>query len=412
MVDSGNIPVFEDLNTAADYVLAQERSMMSSDPWRQSAGLSRDSHLTPFSSYFNNAPEDKFIYNSLMSGRFCFKPNLRERKCLFRGQTGFHDPCTPGMFRDRNQKYFIKESVSYQELYLLILSHPLVQLMDLGVEIDGSNYQFETNLYGLAQHYYNKTTLIDLTSDIEVAKFFACCEYHSDTDSYTPIEDETGQGVLYYYEIDAQTDFKPGLAPEGVLKKSPLSTIGLQVFPRSGRQKGFLYNLDPGENFNSVSRLHCVAFKHKADISRNVFAQHNGGAKLLPDDILSDHWLKYYSHIRYLSENALEVNHRFNANKTIEKLRSELMAAGVRTKFYRPCFTEEELSHYYDESRDLWRDMWSQVYIPGDRTNRLLESFMQIPDREEYRWAFEPGHNHSIDYRNGYLLKRFESCLH
>lgn len=56
------------------------------------------------------------------------------------------------------------------------------------------------------------------------------------TDSYSPIIDENHKvGVLYYYAIDYFKDFKPQLNGE------QLSTIGLQVFPRSGEQKGFLY---------------------------------------------------------------------------------------------------------------------------------------------------------------------------
>ena len=40
-------------------------------------------------------------------------------------------------------------------MFYLILSHPLVQLLDLGVVLNGELVRFEMNLYGLIQHYYN-----------------------------------------------------------------------------------------------------------------------------------------------------------------------------------------------------------------------------------------------------------------
>lgn len=46
------------------------------------------------------------------------------------------------------------------------------------------------NLYGLTQHYYNKSCLLDLTSNPQVAAFFATSIYDAKTDSYIPIVDE------------------------------------------------------------------------------------------------------------------------------------------------------------------------------------------------------------------------------
>ena len=60
-----------------------------------------------------------------------------------------------------------------------------------------------------------------------------------------------GVGVLYCYDLDIVQDF--GIRQDG--RKSALSTIGLQVFPRSGRQKGVLYDLRTNEDFNQVESV-------------------------------------------------------------------------------------------------------------------------------------------------------------
>lgn len=75
-------------------------------------------------------PSDAFIVNQLMSGKFSIKPNLYGRKFLFRGQSKYYDVCTPGLFRNPKQSYFLKELIQYDELRAVLATHPLVQLFE------------------------------------------------------------------------------------------------------------------------------------------------------------------------------------------------------------------------------------------------------------------------------------------
>ena len=250
----GNENVFENILQARDYILKHEEEVLANDKTRQKAPICcpfsdftklfeeqsiriipPDSLEYPCAAYFNDADDSKFIMNKLMSGRYALKPNLRNHKFLFRGETEFHSPCKPSLFRDPKKKYFLDYMIHGDEMFYLILSHPLVQLLDLGVVLNGELVRFEMNLYGLIQHYYNKSALLDLTSDMNVALFFATQKYDWKTDSYSPLTDESHEpGVLYFYDIDPFRDFQ--MQPNEEL----LSTIGLQVFPRSGRQRGFI----------------------------------------------------------------------------------------------------------------------------------------------------------------------------
>ena len=50
--------------------------------------------------------------------------------------------------------------------------HPIVQLLGIkGFELCGHPMKLQANLYGLAQHYYNKTTEVDFSSSLDVAAF-------------------------------------------------------------------------------------------------------------------------------------------------------------------------------------------------------------------------------------------------
>lgn len=218
---NGKEIIFEDVDEALKYVLQQEKVSLENDEYRQKPPfmvstpclfnylfepremgreISTDSLDSPFSAYFNEASNDEvFIMNRLLSGRYSLKPNLKNRHYLFRGESEFHSPCKPNLFRNSRQNYYIEEVTRVNEMLLLLLSHPLVQLLDLGVMLHGEKYRFEMNLYGLTQHYYNKSCLLDLTSNPQVAAFFATSMYDAKNDSYVPIVDENHEnGILYY----------------------------------------------------------------------------------------------------------------------------------------------------------------------------------------------------------------------
>lgn len=419
---TGNDHIFDNIEQALDFVLYQEGKALAADVYRQKAPEMRlfpdlsvppipvDSLAYPLSAWFNDAVYDKFVMTRLYSGRYSLKPNLRHRKYLFRGESEFHQPCKPNLFRNPQQKRFTAELAKGQEMMLLMLSHPLVQLLDMGVELGGEVFQFEMNLFGLTQHYYNKSSLLDLTSSPEVATFFATTKYDWDTDTYAPIEDETLEpGVLYYYSLDINEDFGK---PAGILK-SPLSTIGLQVFPRSGRQKGFLYDLRTNENFNDVPRLNAVRFRHKAAIARRICAQFHDGADLFPNDILTKHWKREGRDNKVLSNRTVKMNQLFNSDMTLPQIDAEIRSLGYDIQDYRPAFTPEELNEYYDavQNKGYWTDFCRQIHIPGDKTGAMMSDLQNLPNNSKYRWAFERDDNHVTDYSKGYVMRQVKECL-
>ena len=426
---TGNEYIFGNIYQARDYILEQERNALKADARRQKPLMCVPANVDftkpftpdavqpipvdnldyPFSGYFNNAPENAFIMKRLFSGRYAFEPNLKCRKYLFRGETEFHSPCRPNLYRDPGKKYFLDSMIHGDEMFRLILSHPLVQLLDLGVDLDGRHYRFEMNLYGLIQHYYNKSALLDLTSDIDVALFFATQEYDWESDTYSPIVDENHEcGVLYYYDIDVFRDFRK--QADGEL----LSTIGLQVFPRSGRQSGFLYQCGKDRNFNELPQLKAFRFKHAADIAREIYEKMDGGKKLFPRDILQLHWRNAVRDENKVSVDAVKINLTRNPHETVksitDKLRNDYR---IDVDEYKPVLTTEELHEYYESMKDgrVWREFCSQIFIPGDTGGRMMADLLNVPNKEEYKWAFVEGIDHSVEYDKGYLLKKYKHIL-
>lgn len=417
---TGNEYIFDNIDDALNYVLDTEQRAMTQDAHRQAPPtmvraydmkmMPVDSLDYPLSAWFNNADADKFVMTRLLSGRYSLKPNLRHRKFLFRGESEFHNPCKPNMSRNPHQRRFTAEMIRGQEMRILMMSHPLVQLLDLGVELCDMVYRFEMNLFGLTQHYYNKTSFLDLTSDPQVAVFFATTKYDWKTDTYSPIEDEDSKpGVLYYYSLNIDEDF--GVQNDG--RRSPLSTIGLQVFPRSGRQRGFLYDLRPNDNFNDVARVNAVRFRHKADIARRIFTQYGGGKNLFPDDILMQYWSRENKDKNVISNRTVLMNSKDNSQMTLAEVEREVRSLGFDIRDYVPRFTREELDAYYAAVKEggLWTDFCSKIHIPGDKKGEMMQALLSLPSDPRYRWAFERDDSHVTEFEKGYVMRVYRECL-
>ena len=188
---------------AADYLRRMDNELVESDPDQNffddnipHASFNFYSHLT-VPEVDTHAPAyypspisgHSFVVNRLFGlhskrdNLYSLKPNLYRQRLLFRGQhEDFWDnanhcyTCKPSIYRVPKACY-IEDNIWTNELEVIIRTHPLVKMFDAGINLLGKEFVFEQAIYGLSQHYYNKTALLDLTSDIEAVKFFAVTKY-------------------------------------------------------------------------------------------------------------------------------------------------------------------------------------------------------------------------------------------
>lgn len=393
---------FRNVLEACDFIQEEEKNAYQADFFHNTVLANRHFNYLPDKNIYNvvwadgklaychpEVPTDGFLVNQLVSGRFSLKPNLYGRKFLFRGQNKYYERCMPGLFRDNEQNYFLKENILYNELRAILSTHPLVKLFESGIELWHDIFRFEVNYGGLAQHYYSKTSFLDLTSDIEAAKFFAVTQYDNKTDEYSPYTKD-GLGVIYYYEISEPSAFMPKCG-------QCLSTIGKQVFMRSGSQHGFLLNMDKGVNFNSLPQVHKVFFKHDASVSEQVFIQSKKGELYFPWDILQEQWkrvLASFEENPSVSMEAvrLDVKDNIGKNETkgsiIRKL-SYMYGIGV-DKQRIPCFDTDLLDRYYaDIKNGWWQDVFCKdLYFAASDGIVYKDMLMKVPIEERYHRFF------------------------
>lgn len=400
---------FQNVDEAAAYILKLEKDRLNNDPYRQEIdheqyfydsqhGVFRIPWASDNVSYYplKGASGSSFVVNQLSQRpghyneipRFSIKPSLAHNKFLFRGQSKFYDNCVPSLFRNKDnvrQHQYVDEVIQINEFEVLLRQHPLVKLFERGFYLLHDFFRFRVDYTGLSQHYYTHTPLLDLTSDIEVAKFFAVTWLDMNNDCY---EKYTGNelGVLYYYDLEPDAfKFRKG-------RKYLVETIGKQPFMRSGNQSGFLICLDDTMDFNTLPEVRYVFFRHDNDITNRIFADSENGNKYMPHEMLRTHWYKRMSNekaMKEISTEALKLNFENNKDVSHKSIIKKLKSKGFHISPKNiPYFTKEELDIYYSGALDFWKEFCSNVHIYSPEGALLHKHLENLPNDPRYRWAF------------------------
>lgn len=397
---------FEDVNEAFEYISNLEKDAYKNDELLNDIAAQqyfydlnfhqfRVPWACPYVSFYNDAdiPSNGFIVNQNqphpdMKFHFTLKPNLQGKKFLYRGQSqDYPKPCTPNIFRDETKSYFLDDIIWSQEMELLLQTHPLVKLLEEGVEIMHDHFSILMNLGGLAQHYYHKTRFLDLTSDVDAAKFFATTNYCSKTDEYMPVHDTDKLGLIYCYELQMPFAFIPH-------KDYELSVIGKQVFMRSGAQHGFLLGMNRGMDLKKMPQVKKFFFRHRAEVSDDIYRQSDYGHRYFTMDILEEAWKEEYKkrlEDGIVSADTVRLNVSRNPGETFYSICKKLNEKGIVVdNTYHPHFAPDLLDKYYKSIKEgWWEDFCSDIYFYGGDNALYKDCLMRIPKREEYKWAFE-----------------------
>jgi len=208
--------------------------------------------------------QGKFFQLKMPSGEVRLTP-YQPSIWLYRGQTADYGECLPSLHRNEPSELdFLIARIKQIQFESVLLDHPAV--------IDIIKSDFHVNFNGLAQHYSLKTELLDLTSDISVAAFFATCSYSSEANQYVP-QTDSPIGVVYKTLQLALSTPEPNA-------KLKFDIVGLQPFYRPAEQKAYSYEFYPGETFPA----HKLFFKQSKKQSEKIYEMFEGGKKLFPED--------------------------------------------------------------------------------------------------------------------------------
>lgn len=397
---------FDNIEQAAKWLKDTENEAFQNDGLMQdianqqyfydlNCGHFRIAWASPYVAHLkNDYPPKSFVISQMasMQGQmpfFCFKPNMYKHKFLYRGQSNHYEgiPCVPNLFRDKShndKRYYLDFMIFSQEMELLIKSLPLVQFMESGFELLHDIFKIRINYPGIAQHYYNKSYFLDLTSDLDVAKFFAVTTYDREHDVYSPILNSDYIGVLYYYNIEYPNAFQQH---EGYALKN----IGKQPFMRSGAQSGFLLEMDYGVDFKKLPEVNAVYFKHDAQLANAIFEKSNKGKDFFGEDILQHAWhdrFKQRFRDKVVSKETIKLNVKRNSGETEDSITQKLAECGISVDDYTPCFTPDELYSLYDHIEEWWSAFCNDIYFASSDGEWYRDEMKELSHRPEYREYF------------------------
>lgn len=331
--------------------------------------------------------------------RYSLKPNLFHSNFLFRGQSQDYGSLKANLFRDEQKSYFLDDNIKVNEFAAFIAQHPLVQLLGIkGFDLLGKNTKFQANLYGLAQHYYNRTPLLDFSSSIEIAAFFATTTMDPNTRSYIPIDNGYESiGIIYALPISTSLAYNR-------MYGADVSSIGKQFcFQFPEKQLGFLVQSRHADN-NLINHKYLLKFRfhHNKQITKEIYESFNRGLSIAPPNLLEHYWKKRddKNSSFSVSNKAIELNAYFNKKEespdSIRRKLSEYKFENGQPKFIFsnqdwPEFPREILEDYWNNIKNGWweDEFCKNIHFPFDDNARMKKALINLPMDPRYRSAFK-----------------------
>lgn len=337
-------------------------------------------HRGPFTPIVND--EDLFILTRT-NMMYSIKPNITRQGAIFGWMNSF-DISHPENFKasifEEENPNFLLNNVIKEDVEILFESHPLYKLLQDGINLPKLRRPITVyNPYGVAHAYGLKSTLISLTSSLDIAAFHACHKFCPKENRFIPITDSDKSGLIFIFELSAPFSMIPNL-----------STIGMQPFQRPGLNRLFAFQTNPNTNFCALPFVKGFQFRQTKESSSYFSNLFNHGASLIPDELVSH---KIVAHLRqnHFSEKAFVRNLHFNPHDNPTHNLAKLKSCGyTMDRQYSCVFSPQELKTiWFDDVERRWKDFWNIVVTPM-LTDEQREILLDLPNNSDYRSYFMP----------------------
>lgn len=206
-------------------------------------------------------------------GKIIFKSGLEFSYNQYRGQIKHYNlKCGANLFRcDKLEDKFIEvcRTIAFE---IFLDKHPFIQFINTFQD------EIYINKTAIAQHYELKTPYLDLTSNFDVASFFATCELING--EYKPYKGKE-LGVIYVFNEVLNHGINQGW-------DSNFENIGWQPLPRPEQQRASTYRLKQSENFANLKYVKSFLFLHNRTQSKEIWKKFDKGKILFPKDSIKN----------------------------------------------------------------------------------------------------------------------------
>lgn len=205
-----------------------------------------------------------------------FRSGTEMSSVSYRGQIEDFGSCISTLDRCKSQEeqiLYICRTIAYEDI---LQTHPFVEV--------SKSHQFLgkpicIDCTGMAQHYGLHTNYLDITTNFDVASFFATCKWDEDLKKYQPIGYTQKPGVMYrLYDFILQSMMIEGNSLEG------FRYLGWQPLPRPEQQRANVIKLAKGQDFETITGVKKYYFKQSTSVSKKIYKMFDEGRTLFPDD--------------------------------------------------------------------------------------------------------------------------------
>lgn len=213
-------------------------------------------------------------------GRIRLLSGLEFSMQLYRGQTQVNSRCTPTLARlerTEDQLMALCRRIAFEDV---IGTHPMVRTAE---QARPFGRPLHVDREGLAQHYGLATDMLDVTSNFDVASFFATCAWNAEQRRYQPVCAHGLAGVIYRITPALMMTTERPDEPFG-----PVRIVGWQPLPRPEQQRAYVVKMEPGQDFTSLPSVEVFHFQHQDYISERIWNAFEQGNALFPSDAAAE----------------------------------------------------------------------------------------------------------------------------
>ncbi len=267
---------------------------------------SRDKNYNPYPNgwnrhdFFKEVFSDMYIDGFIMTYPHGTVVRQAQRSYFYRGENQLFDSSQASLYRRLNkiknsEELMIEEFVAYMKIadfleLLLKLDHTQVFIQ--------SQYSFNNApakisidlLYEqLAQHYGLETYWLDITTDFEVALFFACCKFDNQSHKWRPLNKEDfneSYKTLFGVIFQSPTNLPSHYLPEE-LKSIRILPVGFQPFMRCHMQNSYVASIEKSHCLQKENTFKKLRFKHDEELCNYIFNKMDFGKKIYPHEGLN-----------------------------------------------------------------------------------------------------------------------------
>lgn len=294
----------------------------------------------------------------------------QKREYYYRGENAYYGSSKPGLYREHvnNSNCRLINLLKIDECCFFLDKLDAIKEWRLS----------SVNYCALAQHYGIKTFLMDLTSDLKTALFFACCKYingkwypldkkdFSKKDSRKNINGDSRYGILYR----ARTEIND---MQYIVKDNNINNlimpIGYQPFMRCSAQHGYmlLCSSDQYDMYHDVN-FEKFKFRLNENICCWIYNEMEQGNKIYPENDFPniEKIINSINNSRHFSEETI-MAFAESQNITIDDIRPSLhnMGYSIRKKTnYISQSKLQKLNKFYDINRAESKITDTPVFSP------------------------------------------------